>query len=427
MKQIQTHGPSTLKTYGLLVAGLVLGLSSISALAAGVASGTTVNNQASLSYSVGGVTQTAILSDGDTVTAGVQQTAFVVDNKVNLTVVEVGAAFTPVVPGQTGAVTTFTVTNNGNTVQDYSLASTNLATGQLATPITGADNFDTTGCAVFVESNAVADGYQVGTDTATFIDELLPDANKTVYVVCTIPAAQVNNDIANVSLTATTRVGGAAGQGAVQAATVGANTAGVDVVFADVAGTDDTGTSTASPAVPGVRDGTNSARDQYKVVTATLAVTKTVTPICDPSNGNTNPKNIPGADVQYAITIANTGGSAATLTQITDAVVAQLGFDSKLNAGTGGGASCAIGLGTSLSASGFGAVTGVGVGPGVVAPGLAAHAVTAGATSSSISPATAPTITITFATLATSAIVAPAGATLAAGSFITVYFNAFVQ
>jgi uncharacterized repeat protein (TIGR01451 family) len=439
MKWNYQIAPSRIKLFGGLALAAALSFSQ-SVWALGTASGTTVTNQATLNFSVGGVGQPAALSDGDTLTAGVQTTDFKVDNKVNLTVVTVDAAAVAVVPGQSTAgsagppvipaqpiVATFTVTNNGNTVQDYSLAAANLTSiaANNVFPFAGAvnDTIDTGACSVFVESLAVPNGYTPGVDVATFIDELAADATKTVYVVCaSIPGTAVNGDQANVSLTATTVGGGAAGIGAAILET--ANTqAGVEIVFADPATTVNvSGTDPGQTA----RNKIGVANDAFKVVSATLAVTKTVTPICDPFNGNVSQKNIPGAAVQYAITIANTGATAATLTSVTDSLAAQLAFDPKLNSGVLPATNCVSGNVTNtLSASGFGAKTGVGTGPGVTAPGAAADATTAGAVKSGI--VGAEIVTITFNALATSAITAPAAATLAAGSYITVYFNAFVQ
>ena len=421
MKWNDQIAQSRIKLFGGLAIAASL-IFSQAAWALGTASGTTINNLATLNYSVGAVAQPAIGSSptGNSVGAGTN-TAFVVDNKINLTVATVDVAAVPVVPGQTNVVATFTVTNTGNTVQDYSLAALNLASG--TTVFAANDNFDTGACTAYAKSSPPGP-FVLGVDNVPaniFIDELAPDATKTVYVLCaSIPGTQVNNDQANISLTATTATGGTAGaQGAASVQTAGANTAGVDIVFADPATV-----ANGSGTDPGqtARDAIGVARDAFKVVSATLSVTKTVTPICDPFNGNANQKNIPGAAVQYAITIANTGSSSATLSTVADALAATLAFDPKLNSGALPATNCVSGnAANTLSASGFGAVTGVGIGPGVVAPGLAANATTAGATIAGQN------VTITFNALATSAIVAPAAATLAAGSFITVYFNAFVQ
>jgi len=315
------------------------------------AAGTAITNLATLTYSVGGAAQTAIGSStaGNTTGAGTP-TSFVVDNKINLLVATTDTTFVSVVPGLTGVagsnpnskfqVTTFTVTNTGNSVQDYSLAADNLGTG---TSLFGTDNFDGTSCVARVESGGTA-GYDA-TDTATFIDELPADGVRTVYVICAIPVARVNNDVAVVSLTATALVGGGSGMGAALAETPGANTAGIDIVFADGAGTDDL-----------VRDAKHSARSTFKVVTATLTVTKLVAPVCDPFNGSTNPKNIPGAFVRYTITIANTGAASATLSTVGDTLTNLVTFDANLITGAGvpAATTCSVANGTATSAAGSG-------------------------------------------------------------------------
>ena len=99
----------------LLLAAAFAALAPLSALAAGTPVCTDITNTASLTYAVGGVTQPVA-----TGTAA----PFEVASKVNLTVVTTNAApGVSVVPG-TGtlqAVLTFTVKNEGNTVQDYIL------------------------------------------------------------------------------------------------------------------------------------------------------------------------------------------------------------------------------------------------------------------------------------------------------------------
>ena len=322
------------------------------ASAAGTASSTTITNRSSLTYSVGSVAQTLIESSptgnstpGATLGA---DTTFVVDNKVAVLVTESNSTYTSVTPGQTAAVTTFTVTNQGNTTQDFALTAANLSSGAIL--FSGTDNFDATSCSAFRESGTTA-GYQVLEDTATYIDELPASGTTTatVYVVCNIPTGLANGSNAVVSLTATARAGGtAASLGAALTETTGANTAGVDIVFADGAGTDD-----------GSRDAAHSARDAYRVVSAALTVTKTVTLVCDPLNSTTSPKNIPGAVVRWTITVSNavTASASATLTQVSDALNANSTFDPDLITGAGGAAGCegaAGGSGTPENANGKG-------------------------------------------------------------------------
>jgi len=330
MKCSSPHNPPSRLKSGIaaLAVALSVAIGTGTVHAAGTASNTTISNTATLNYSVGGTAQPAIGSSptGNTSGAGTA-TTFLVDNRVNVTVATTDATFVSVVPGSTARVTTFTVTNTGNTVQDFALTSAQAANGQ--TLFAGTDNFNTPACSQFVESGATA-GYQAGQDTATFIDELAADATRTVYVVCDIPAGQINNDQAIVGLIATARAGGGAGaQGAVLTETAGANTAAVDIVFGDAAGTDDA-----------ARDAAHSSRSAYRVVSSTLTVTKTATLVCDPFNSTTNPKNIPGAIVRWTITIANTGAASATLSTVTDTLQAVTTFDANLVTGAGGAAGC---------------------------------------------------------------------------------------
>ena len=266
-------------------------------------SGTSVNNSAGLTFTVSGTAQTPVTSNTAT---------FVVDNIIDLTVVTTD--ITPGVaisPGSTADVLTFTVTNTGNTVQDYSLAAT-AGTGAF-----GVDNVDMLVVQVFVDSNNNGT-YDSALDTATFIDELLPDTFETVFIVSNAPATLVSGDIASYDLTATTNDGGGAGLGAVATSTTNADAwvAGtVQNVFADAAGTIDAAT-----------DGTHSAASDYIVQSAIISVAKSVLVASDPVNGVTNPKAIPGAVVEYTIAISNAVAATASaiLGTISDVMPADL-------------------------------------------------------------------------------------------------------
>jgi hypothetical protein len=324
----------------------LLGLTSQNVWAVITPSGTVISNTATMNYSVGGVAQTAIGSSptGNSSGAGTA-TTFVVDNKVNLTVAESNSTVTSVSPGATNQVTTFTVTNNGNTAQGYNLVGAN-ATGS-PTVFLVADNIDVTVSAVFVDANGNGT-YDAG-DIATAISSLAPGASVSVFVLATIPAAATNGQQAVVTLTATTTTDGTTTP-VVQ--TVGTNTAGVDIVFADA------GNALTDPlAVNTARDGIGIAQDAYRIVSSVITVTKTATVLCDPFNGITSPKSIPGAIVQYAIIVSNAAGTgaSATLTTITDTLAATVTHDVGLRVPTDA-ASCIAGAGI----SGFKIVSSVG-------------------------------------------------------------------
>jgi uncharacterized repeat protein (TIGR01451 family) len=267
--------------------------------ALGTTAGTSVGNQATVNFKVGGVVQPP---------ASNATTTFLVDRKINLTVAQVGGSVS-VAPGSNDQVMAFTVTNSSNAPLDFSLAATNGG---------AVDQFDPTNIRVFVDVNTNGT-YEVATDTALFLDEIPADATRTVFVVSNIPAGQANSNTAAVTLTATSREPGVAStQGALVTQTAGADTAGVDTVFADLAGTAD-----------GARDGQHGSFNTYTVATAGITVTKTVIVISDPFNGTSTPKAIPGALIEYCIQIANpAGGATATEVTVSDPVPLNTTFSS---------------------------------------------------------------------------------------------------
>jgi len=270
---------------------------------AATTSGTIVSNTASVTYTVGGA-QTTTSSNAAT---------FVVDKKVNLTVAEVGGLPTYVSLGGTDQVTTFTVTNQTNSVQDFKLD----VTQTLALPILGTANFNVTNVRIYVDNG---DGvFGAGDTQVTYLDELAADATKTVFVVANIPASGTPTpNTAIVSLNATTEAGGTAGvEGAALVATVGADSPTTeDIVFAD--------TATANLNI--ARDGMSRAFDSYVVSTATVSMVKSSVVLTDPINLLVTPKAIPGATVQYCIVVSNAGPQTATNVNVSDFVPANVTY-----------------------------------------------------------------------------------------------------
>lgn len=336
---------------GMALAALALAAAQ-GAQAAGTPSGTSIANRATVSYDIGATTQPVIESaPGGNSTPGATNgadTTFVVDNRVDHIVNEVSGTYSPVAAGGVNEVLEFTVTNTGNTVQDYSLSAVNGTD-----PFGGTDNFDATGVIVVVDDG---DGVYDAGDTATYIDEL-SDAvvgGVTVWVVRDIPAGQLAGDISAITLSAQVAQGGLAGTQGADITTDDAanpdNSATVQIVFADGAGYSDA-----------ANDGLHSDAGAFQVQAASISVDKTSAVISDPINGAAGPgvfpKAIPGATVEYTVTISNAGTATATATnvQVSDSLNAEI------TAGT-----------VAFDANGYGAAAGI----QVTAPNLYGGAAT---------------------------------------------------
>ena len=298
-----------LKLKRLFALGLaaIYGLTwSTSVLAVGTDAGTPINNTATVDYKVGGVDQTAINSP---------QTTFLVDQVVDFVVAEADGGNTTVGAGEQDAVARFTVTNTGNETQDFDLSVLDLVGGT----VFNADTINTTGLTIFVDAND-NDVYDVGIDTATTIDALSADdtagANViSVFVLGDIPGTASDGDAANIELTATAYKDDAApGLGTIEAETGGNDGQNsVEIIF--------------SAAVDSGATATATGQDGYLVGLASLSAIKGSTVVLDPL-GQTSPLAlaIPGAFVQYEVTITNTGVLAATEVQITDDIPSELTF-----------------------------------------------------------------------------------------------------
>jgi uncharacterized repeat protein (TIGR01451 family) len=282
------------------------------AFAAGTDAGVTVGNRATVNYTVGTVAQAPIESSpSGNSTPGVgagANTNFVVDRRIDFTVVETTAGPTTVSPGQSNAVAIYSVTNTSNAAQGFQLSAANVG-GLL---FGNTDNTDVNNVRVFVDNPAgggTAGVYDALVDTAIHVNTLAEDASVVLFVVSDVPLAATNGQFANVRLTARAATVGSNG-GTLETETAGSDTSGVDVVFGDAG-----------------RDATEVADDQYAVQSAALTITKTSSIISDPFNlTGANRKAIPGAVIEYVVSIANTGTAPAGGVQLSDTLDGTLAF-----------------------------------------------------------------------------------------------------
>lgn len=473
MKWLKTTSSS--KFAALLVSATVLGFASQSASALTPA-GTSIANTASLTYSIGGAAQTPIPSSptGNNAQGGAgTPTSFVVDRKVDFTVtggavvgVQPGQPGLPVAPSTATTAMAFTVSNTGNGPQSFNLTPASVA-GNTFTPGT----FSMYVLPVGTPFNPAAPGTAV-----TKITDLAAGGSQVVYVVANIPNVNTaaapasttllngNQALVTLSVQATvptafataTLLAGSPEVGTVVPvggnATGGANVATVDVVLADVAQSGvaavTTPTVAATPAAgaDAARNGVVVAVGTYKIQSAAVLISKLSSPVCDPVNGNTNPMNIPGTAIQWAITLYNPTVDAngiavttnATLTAVTDPLDVNTLFDPNKVAGQAAGSAGTLCSGTgsvnlATAAAGVGYTLSktapvAGAAPAVAAP---AGSVTAAAP---VAGTNGGTVTVNPALILTTATASATGTgtrttagDLIPGEYLTLYFNSIVQ
>ena len=401
----------------------LLGLAAFggTAHAAGTQAGLDIKNSATLDYSVGGVDQGKICSsptgNSDFINCANKNTAFKVDRKINLTVTTQELSSVKGVPGGTGTMT-FILTNTGNDTQGFSLATETNLSGSVDTMFGGtstvADNFNPTSCTIYNDATPPS--------VITSVDNVAPDAPVYLKVACLIPLGQPNDDISAVALVATaTAVGG--GTLTKTPDNVPNDPTVIDVVFADIAGPQD-----------GARDGKHSARHAMQVNTAAILVTKAFATICDPAGGARStvaplyePKSIPGAYVQYTVTIRNAGTApvSAILTTLTDALdTNRVAFDSDLITGanvSGSPACAAVGSGGSATnANGKGFLVKLLGGTRTAFPGGVRYLTTTDLY-------TAPNISVNWATVLPAELPAHQAAELHPGESVQLIYNVTIK
>ncbi|PZU09911.1 hypothetical protein [Sphingomonas sp.] len=293
--------------------------------------GTVINNTASVTYTVNGTSQST-----SSTTA-----SFVVDRKVNFTVATDQTGLTQVNLGEQNAVTRFKVTNLTNDVQDFILDpdQQNISVGILP----GTDNFDMLNLKAYVDSNNNG-VYDPGVDTATYIDELAPDASVTVFLVGNVPTTP-SALLAFDSLHVIVAAGGTAGTKGSALVATDLNLANadntVDIVFAD---DDSDGTLYLGDIA---RNGQGRAYSGYEIGThnVSLTVAKSALVLSDGVN-ILNPKALPGATVEYCLRVNNaTLTTAATSVNLTDAIPAKTTYvPGSISIGTPGvlGIACVV-------------------------------------------------------------------------------------
>ena len=334
-----TNKQKLLLATGLMSVALI---GSNPAFAAGTTAGTDITNNVTVSFAVGGVTQND----------KTQSNTFEVDRKVVFTVSEkTTVGTTSVSPGQVDQIVAYTVSNTSNDTIGFSLGATNSADGTIAESGSGrgTDNSNVTITAICVDSLTtgtvgVCDAGEKTLGSTSLISNLTADASTTVWVFATVPLTLQDEDVANITLTATARQADGSSAFTDIAGSGDANTDMMQTVFAE------TGAGTHY-------DGVAWATDDYTLDAAVLSVAKYSRVISDPMN-STEPKAVPGAVVEYCIAVTNAAGAAtATGISVQDDISALeldyvAAFGVKLNGTSVTGNTCAAGTDSGAEAAG---------------------------------------------------------------------------
>ena len=260
-----------------LLAGIAIAVSASPAFARGTLAGTAIENTAVATFD----------GPGGSVQVPSNQVTVTVDELIDPVVEGNDPGDVIALPGATGAVHSFTLTNNGNGSEAFVLT---------AVHTNGGDEFDPTANSIVIDSNNNG-VYDEGIDTVyvpgTNDPVLAPDESVAVFVLSDIPSAVSDGDRGQVTLVADS----ATGTGAPGTSFAGAGEGGGNAVL-------------------GASGGTDEDDGFFVISSAAVALLKSAT-IVDPFGGNTA---VPGSIITYSLTANATGSGSVTGVVISDAI-----------------------------------------------------------------------------------------------------------
>lgn len=292
---------------------LALALYSSSVNAQGVLAGSTISNKALVSYAIGGQAQSPVESSpsGNTL-PGIGNggdTNFKVDRKVDLNITSNGN--TQVNLGELQAELNFTLSNQSNDIQEFSLTSDSTLTS---------DNFNTSLCKIEITGVTGTPLPSVVLPTLNII-KLKADQQASISVKCDIPNDNNGQAILkdHTSLLSIHALASKNENGSITTEETTQDTAEtVETIFADSAGSDDSN-----------RDAAHSTRASYIVLASTtvtpptLSINKSIVTVLDSEGGS---KAVSGSEVTYKILISTTGTGIINNVTITDNTPAEMTY-----------------------------------------------------------------------------------------------------
>lgn len=306
-----------------IIGGLfTLALLANESMAAGTLAGTSIENQATVTYDAGAG---SVSASSGIVTVEVQEL-------INATIISQDSGNVSVSSPQTNAYLKFQLTNTGNGNEAFEISQQN---------ITGTDEFDATFTNAYIDDG---DGvFEPGTDDILYDNtnpqSISPDASIVIWVASTIPGSLPDGDTAEVQVTALAKTFADDSQDSPNAGDT-------------VDGQGDSSTD----AVMGT-SGANADDDATFIISAiNVAITKVVSAVRDNLGGGSGTQPVPGAEVDYTLTVTVTGTGDADNISVSDPLPSELQLKGGINGTiTVGGvdetASSADGDGTSYDAN----------------------------------------------------------------------------
>ncbi len=261
------------------------------AMAVGTNAGISINNTVDVNYDVNLIAQTTLSSN----------VSFVVDRRVDFTLTQLGGALVNVTPGQPDAFFDLLLTNLSNSTLDFSIVFDATIANVRGVPTTASMSNIEYAVNTLVYTGAEADPVQGGPQWA---DELAEDDAIRIRVWGDAALALLSGDVDGIEIEATAGEPGTGGEGGALSYAGPNGNLTIENVAANAAGL-----------------GIEVQSDGFIVVTADLTVTKIYDVIAG-DFGTGMP--IPGATVEYTITVVNSSATAANDVVITDTIDADV-------------------------------------------------------------------------------------------------------
>ena len=275
-----------------LASMILLAFTATHSYAAGTQAGVVIQNQATVTYNAG----------AGTISASSQVVDITVQELINVTVVSQDAAKVSISSPQSDAYLKFQITNTGNGNEDFVISQNNLS---------GSDDFDVTYSAIYIDDG---DGvFEPGADDIVYnTPSIAPDASIVIWVVSDIPGSQADGNEAEVQVSALSKTFSDAGQ---------ANPSAGDFVAGGDSGT---------AAVYGTAAANADDNAIFIISAITVTINKEVSAVRD-NLGGSGTQPVPGADVDYTLTVTVIGTGVANTVVVSDPLPSELALKEGIN------------------------------------------------------------------------------------------------